>query len=193
MYFYVPLIRAWYLHLPKTGGMAIRRNGHLYVNKKQSNIPDDAYIFATLRDPIERFLSAYSMFKFGSDIRKPTRPDFTIDEALEELDKYRDCTEATVANTSEFYYHAFPITHPFWRHDLVKHWLCYQNLESEYKIFCANRGYRIPAIPRYNESKNKMAASDLTCDQKTFLTDFYMDDLDLYMNYLLSKVPSQPE
>ena len=64
--------RCVFLHVPKTGGMSIRRSffNNQYEGPVQGEVPEEwseLFKFGFVRDPFDRLISAWQMFASGMD------------------------------------------------------------------------------------------------------------------------------
>lgn len=108
------------IHIPKCGGSSIRKYSNIKFSHKQyfGYIPKQYlsyYKVGFCRHPIERFISAFKMFRFGTSQIKPILPNLTIDAAIQCLLDDNVDYEHTLKHNSlqNFKHHAIPITHKY--------------------------------------------------------------------------------
>ena len=86
--------RVLFIHIPKNAGTAINKGlynkslGHFTINEFKSiyfGDFDSLYKFAIMREPIERFISAYRFLKDSFDDRKKNGPALFKSKKLEKL------------------------------------------------------------------------------------------------------------
>lgn len=167
------------IHIPKCGGLSIRKNNVFnfigpyfgYIPEQYSNYQ----VIGFCRHPIQRFLSAYKMFAFGTPTYK-SRKYFDIDEAIKIiLDphiKYK--------SRRSFKHHVIPITHPYNCIDKANYIIRYENYHTDcFKIFRSM--LNIPFTPKHINSSNKKQIT-LSKKQKDILYDYYHQDF-ISFNY----------
>jgi len=181
------------IHIPKTGGTSLRKGtfsdieGPYYGELPPHFAP--YFKFAFVREPINRFLSCVSMFKFGTidedgTSRRSGTQDFTIEKAIEILgspglryDENRKTYE------EKFLHHALPMAHPFNQISEANFVGRFEQFTNDFNQVCKLCGLTpIPALPVLHSSKQVIDASSLTKRQIKILQEYYEQDYRMF-NY----------
>lgn len=180
------------VHVPKCGGSSIRRFSKLKFEKERylGHLPvkyQDYTIIGMCRHPIDRFLSAYKMFRYGTSDANVRWHKLTIDKAIDVLEDSNIspgpiCTlpkdEPTNMSLSEhFKHHIIPITHPYNYMKDVDNIIRFENYADD-----VNRYFRDVEIPHRHKTADRSIT--LTEQQKARLYDIYHEDFVTY-NYKL--------
>ncbi|MFT5185704.1 MAG: hypothetical protein ACI84C_002852 [Flavobacteriales bacterium] len=129
-----------FIHLPKTGGTSVRKAWGKNTGQFFGHIPErygHLDTFAAIREPKDRFLSAFKMFKFGNDLAKDfyskaRLPDLTISDALDVLDNPWIGFDSSQRSLNwNLKHHILPQTHPFNCLHRAKNIFRFENLDSE--------------------------------------------------------------
>lgn len=178
--------RAVLIHIPKTGGTAMR---WLWpdppVQRCYGYIPDtwmDAEKIAVVRNPEARFLSGVRMFKYGTTgvngaVESPRMPDLDVDRALDIVENPSvgfDRTQRTERENLK--HHLLPQTHPFHCLHLADHVLRQETLAEDVAAL------GLDGLRPLTRQREAVAASDLlqlTNQQRTRLQRVFAQDYDL--------------
>tara|TARA_B100000902_G_C27316293_1_gene921543 strand:+ start:2281 stop:2934 length:654 start_codon:yes stop_codon:yes gene_type:complete len=156
--FYIPEYNCVFNHIPKTAGRSIKLG---FFKKRLNTQLEGGYInwpsryrqkwsFAFVRNPYDRFISAYNFTKKTLDHNYNITEflDIARDETINHL--YSDITKPL----EYIRHHTFPQTH-------IDHFLKetifigrYENLEQDFNIVCNKIGAEYSRLPKYNVSKN---------------------------------------
>lgn len=148
------------IHIPKTGGSSIQSlwGGRVAV-RAFGHFPaawEEFPSFAVVRHPVERFMSAFRMFKFGNDdlddfYSEPRMPHLTITRALNILEDTSIEFDRSVRDLkSNLKHHLLPQTHQFNCLDRAKVILRTERLKEDYSAFAKSHGLEqnLPHIRR---------------------------------------------
>lgn len=102
-----------FIHITKTGGACVKKN--ILKNYKDDFLLDgfkekfhdlDSSFFekpfVIVRDPVDRFFSLYSYWRYGSEVFKENIPDYTISDFIYFLDN-NDCALNTSITWIDFF------------------------------------------------------------------------------------------
>lgn len=187
--FYLHQYDCVFIHIPKTGGLSIRRGffDKQYMGPWFGRIPKrhrHCFSFCFVRNPYDRLISAWKMLT--RDWQK--LPQLTLHEFLnivtDENIPFRS------GNTVKKYHesvrhHTIPQTHPFNCLHLSKYVGRYENLEADFKIVCSKINCEFKPLPIINQSQfdnNYMQYFDrdtLKIVNKYYLKDFQELNYDL--------------
>lgn len=173
------------IHIPKTGGTSIRKGVWDTVRGPRfGHIPEDwqgHFRFAFVRDPLERFLSAYRMFTTGTldepdwslprDARPLTLEAFfaiTRDESIV-FDERRQTFEEKIRH------HTIPQTHPFnclRQADFIGR---FETLEADFARIAAHVGQTAP-LPHMHRTEAEADARTTLGPLANAVADYYAED-----------------
>lgn len=109
-----------FIHVPKTGGYSLREGDFLPkpLNQRIGRIPDTwdyDFSFCFVRNPVDRLISVYKMFKFGgTSCQNPTKPDLNIHKLLDIIEDKSINYKNNRNNINEYIkHHALPMSHPY--------------------------------------------------------------------------------
>lgn len=167
------------IHIPKCGGSSIRKYSNVRTTEKFLGYIPEKYMHYTkigfCRHPIERFISAFKMFKFGTDVQKhrelpKLNEQMAIDILLNDSIGF-----GNKPNTLEnFKHHTIPITHPYNCIQYADKIIRFENYEKDAKQYFNELDIPIE-IKKYN-STNKQIIVSLTKNQQQVLFDYYKED-----------------
>lgn len=160
---------AVFIHLPKTGGTSVRKalNSSIHarffghIPQQHAPLPH----FSVIRDPKQRFLSAYRMFKYGNVLKgdhyaAPRWPDLTISQALDVLeDPWIGYDRSHRTLEWNFKHHLIPQTHPFNCLALAKTVLRFEHLSTDFARLCRALGVSAE-LPKLRRSLKDHAEHD---------------------------------
>ena len=185
--FFIPEMRAVFIHIPKTGGTSIRKGifkdveGPIYNGFK----PEwEALLkFAFVREPIDRFLSCVSMFQGGTAdldgaIRRAGNQKFTLEYSLNLLgDDSLDYGVNRKTPEERFLHHALPMTHPFNNLSAADFVGRYESFEHDLRrLFEIQKVHYQGDIPILHRSISALSTATLTAHQLEQLVDYYRED-----------------
>lgn len=162
--------RVVFVHLPKTGGTSLRKAlGGTIEQRFFGHIPSD-YAglprFAIIREPKDRFMSAFRMFKYGNRLEddyysQPRWPDLTISKALDVIeDPWVGFDRSQRSLAWNFKHHVIPQTHPFNCLAQAEEILRFENLQADFKRLCSSLGLSA-RLPNLRGSRGEHAAEDV--------------------------------
>ncbi|WP_298972549.1 sulfotransferase family 2 domain-containing protein [uncultured Roseobacter sp.] len=176
-----------FIHIPKTGGTSVRKalNGGI-VQRYFGHIPDrydGLFRFTIIRDPRERFLSAFRMFKYGNMLEgdyyaQPRWPDLTITTALDVIeDPWIGYDRSQRCLPWNLKHHMLPQTHPFHCLSAANFVLRFEDLESDFARLCAQleTSAELPKLReslRHESSEEVWTAADEDRFQEIFRNDY---------------------
>ena len=206
----------YFVHVPRTGGTAIVMNllknsvkndngivQNMLLKRKDNNFirllhighqistmcPKEAFKFAFVRDPLKRFLSAFSYLSEGGK-NNPVRPGAEI-WAMKQLKKYKIKTPTDLINSPEWIKNKlFELEH----FKPLKNYICDEqgninvdfigdtdNMEEDINKLCKILDLKQIKIKKENQSKSKFT---LTTKDKQFLREYYKKDFEIYESIL---------
>jgi hypothetical protein len=179
--------RCVFIHIPKTGGMTIRKGvfGGRYEGPVFGRIPDEwrpLFKFAFVRNPFDRLVSAWRMFSKGTSdslaLGSEAPRDMTLREFLEVATNERIGFSSRHRNFEEqIRHHAIPQTHPFnclAEADFVGR---FERFEDDFRIVCEKLGMPPAPLPRLNATGQRDYRSFYDAATIRIATDFYAQDL----------------
>ncbi|QXT41153.1 sulfotransferase family 2 domain-containing protein [Gymnodinialimonas ceratoperidinii] len=200
MIFYFEENRLAFIHIPKTGGTSIRRAlGDSPLSMAQGVIPaawNTRNVVAAVRNPVDRFLSGFNMFKFGAPDTGgyygiPRLPDLSVADALKILVDEGIPYDRTERNdVANFKHHVWPQTSDFHCLSSATDLLRYENLKSDAEKFLVSVGVpvELPHLRVTANNPNRLVVGDLTNEELSALEQFY--SLDFYrLNYERQTAP----
>ena len=180
-------LNAVLIHIPKTGGTSLRKGVFSDVDGPYYGpVPSkflDLFKFAFVREPITRFLSCVSMFKYGTvdkngAIRRRGSDTFNVDAAIEILKTPGlNYGQNRRSFSEKFLHHALPMSHPF--NSIVDADCIYrfESFEQDYIQICKRCDIQpIPALPKLHISRQQISPQSLTDQQILFLLKYYEQD-----------------
>ena len=200
--FYSVKDKALFIHIPKTGGWGIK---HTLLNRNAlpssavalGSVPENwvyDFSFAFIRNPFDRFCSAFRMFKYGGlDCNEPVKEDLTIDRMIEILlDENIGYSSQSDSIESNIKHHTIPMTHPFNCISYAKTIYRFELYSDAYHDIC-NRLGRNTKIKHTNKSLNndKHYSEIITAKQRLALEKIYKKDLEEF-NYTFETAVKKP-
>jgi len=160
-------------HKPTCGkNVSIR---HIPLNCYELGNPYKDYtVFAVVRNPITRIVSAY---KFLNRFKKEQRNARHLNEWIKEaFDKYNE--------TPTIHTNMILPQHKFIYYDepdcKVHHILRFENINKEFEQLTTQYGYKLKLVTRVFESDSNLSRKDLNDDTLQLIKDFYKKDLELW-------------
>ena len=168
-----------FIHTPKCGGAYLLFH-KAFQFKKITNKDileknwSSYYKISLCRHPIERFISAFKMFKFGNDLqKKPQTPDLTVDLAIDILLDKSIGFENRPCTYENFKHHAIPITHPYncvrFADDIIR----FENYTEDATKYLSK--YIKYSSKKINHTDSSISVN-LSEQQKNKLYDYYIED-----------------
>ena len=189
-------LNAVLIHIPKTGGTSLRKGAFSDIDGPYYGPVPLKFLslfkFAFVREPINRFLSCVSMFKYGTidqngTARRSGKQNFDVKTAIEILSTTGlDYGENRRSFAEKFLHHAIPMSHPFNSINEADCIYRYETFESDFIGICKHCNLTvIPELPKLHISKKNIGFSSLTEKQLLFLLKYYENDYAIF-NY---KIP----
>ena len=180
--------RCVFIHIPKTGGASIRHG--FFANRvsgpKQGFIPDawqNHFKFTFVRNPYDRVISAWKMFRSGMHDSIWQRPDIQGDLSLSQF--LEIVTDQSIAfsgkrqsATEKIRHHSIPQTHPYnclVHADFVGR---FESLETDFAEVCRRLEIPFEGLPHWNRTDRQpdymqyFDAATLAIVNDFFRTDF---------------------
>ena len=175
-----------FIHIPKTGGSSIRRGSFEgnYKKTAKGKVPfmwRRFYKFAFVRDPYDRFISCYRMFRWGMEKTKwnnMVNEDLTFERFIEiarddSIDIWR-----RKSYEEKLRHHAIPQTHPDNCLDFADFVGRFENLEADFKKVCDYLKIE-GELPHLNTSVARQKEPiELNESIIGFIQDFYREDFE---------------
>lgn len=171
-----------FIHIPKTGGPSIRRgffnnNFEKYVGP---NFPKDwetLFKFGFVRNPFDRFISAYKMFTNGFTNDNPhielgLKYDFKPKDFLQMVKE-----DKNYFDTFGIGFHTYPQTHKFNFLDKADYVGRFESLEQDFKKICEINRIKYEQLPHWNKT-NRVDYREYYDDELIKeVSDYYSEDL----------------
>lgn len=176
---------AVFLHTPKCAGTSIRAlwGGHVKA-RAFGHIPPDwrgRPVFAVVRNPKARFLSAVRMFKFGNPdfpgfYNKPVWPELTIETALKVLHDERIPFERSQRYIAgNFKHHIVAQTHPYHCLTGADFILRQENLAEDFKQLQAVFGFE-NGLEHKRDTRTKKPQLTVTPEEQAQIHAAFAED-----------------
>lgn len=171
-------------HIPKTGGLTIRRNlldarkkTKYYYYKDMPQIAKECPSFAFVRNPYDRFIScwAYAQDKLHKELCKYWVLDIIEDESIPLLPHIHKREPNNFIR-----HHGVPMTHGFNSIDKIETIHRFENYDNAVKYVCLMFGVRANNIPRTNNSRRKDYKSYYDEDLKKRVGQVFEKDIDTF-------------
>jgi|9_EtaG_2_1085328.scaffolds.fasta_scaffold06719_3 hypothetical protein len=186
--FYDSAQKLLFIHLPKTGGWSIRHN---LLKERQFSLKINPkweydFSFSIVRNPFDRFFSAYNMFKFGTTSLKVHYPDITVDEMLsflenESIPYHNGRRGGEVVDHKAFIkHHIIPMTHSSHSLDKAHKIYRFENFSHAIDDLNSRLGLKV-SIPHTNKPLKKATSSYknfFTPPQKEKMFSIFKKDID---------------
>ena len=185
--FYVTKYNCVFIHIPKTGGLSIRKGFFEkdYLGPFFNKVPRKyrgCFSFAFVRNPYERLISAYSMFNRGP---KPLiNINFTdfLNTVTDESIHYRGANPRRTPKQS-IRHHTIPQTHPSNLIQFAKYIGRYESLENDFQHICNTIGAKFKPLPNINKSDHHTNYREyFSNDQLLIINEFFKQDFE-QLNY----------
>jgi hypothetical protein len=166
------------IHIPKCGGSSVRKYSNIkFTERFLGYIPENYLTYAKIgfcRHPIDRFFSAYKMFKYGTTTQSPQLPNLSIQMAIDALLNEDIGFDNVLYSLENFKHHTIPITHPYNCIRYADRIVRFENYEHDVKRHFKELNISIE-VTKTNYT-NKDIAVNLTKSQKTILFEYYKED-----------------
>jgi len=177
-----------FIHIPKTGGTSIRKQLPLDVKVVGHNIRSDAFrlyskkqddfVFAFFRDPVERFISAFSYLQNGGRNQYDNMDAYVSGAKTLSIEAF---AEKLLLPASLWQIHLLPQI--FWIQHAQPDFIGrYEQLEEDYKKVCWLKGIEGGRLPQHNASKQS-AGIDIDYI-RTFVYRAYQKDYEFIEKHL---------
>jgi len=177
--FIFPELKIVFIHIPKCGGRSLREktlSSYKKLGPFFGEIPteyNDYLKFTIVRNPYTRFISAFNMFKYGTDRFKATEPNkdmlFFLDRIENKKLKYGPGPKETIKH------HFLPQTHLYNCYHLADKVLRFENYSKEVKDFLVSIGIESPELIKSNVS-NKQKEYRITGNILSRVNSYYESD-----------------
>lgn len=173
-----------FIHIPKTGGMSIRRGvfgGH-YDGPEYERLPDDwrgIFTFAFVRHPLDRLCSAFRMFTRRPTPSAPMRsPDLSFDEFWRYASDETICHLNRKPKTPEsIRHHTIPQTHPANMLDKAEFVGRFERFSDDWVKIAERLGVMKP-LPHWNGTTNKHWSDTIPAELLPEIVAWYAADFD---------------
>lgn len=178
----------YFLHIPKTGGQTIRHllrpldSWHDIFHKRLFKKPE-AYTFATIRNPLDRLVSAFFYLRAGGNCPRDRehRDNYNI------TGKFEDFVNR-LASDPEYYFrqqHLKPMMRYINDVEYIDRFMIFDNLEKEViSLYKMITGINLETIPHRNKSKHQHFEAYYTEKTRKIVENIYSEDVELYQKVL---------
>lgn len=182
--FYIPEYDCVFIHIPKTGGLSIRKGffNRQYNGPFKGKIPQryaHCFSFAFIRNPYNRLISAWKMLtRDWQNLPQLSLKDF-LTIVTDESIGFRGGNTFKNYNVS-VRHHTLPQTHPFNCLHLAKFVGRFENLEKDFEQICKRINCEYKPLPTINQSVYEKDIMEYF-DQQTLDTvnNYYNNDFSL--------------
>jgi hypothetical protein len=179
--FYIPKYNCIFIHIPKTGGLSIRKGFFEkdYIGPFFNRVPRkyrECFSFAFVRNPYERLISAFSMFNRGPkpliSINFTDFLNIVVDESI----SYRGANPRKTPKQS-IRHHTLPQTHPSNLLHAAKFIGRFESLEDDFKTICNTINAEFKELPQINASQHTTNYKDyFNQEQLNTINNFFAND-----------------
>lgn len=170
------------IHIPKCGGSSVRKYSNIeFTEKFLGYIPEDYMHYTKIgfcRHPIDRFISAFKMFKYGTDLQLTQMPELNVQMAIDILLNNSIGFDNVPYSLENFKHHTIPITHPYNCIQYADQIIRFENYEQNVKKCFHELGISIE-INKTNYT-NKSVEIYLTNTQQEILFNYYKTDFETF-------------
>ena len=171
---------AVFIHIPKAGGNAVKQGIFKGAFKESGKMPkewEEKFAFAIVRNPFERFISAWKMFTVGTTTHNGYKSSLTLREFFDIISGKKNIVNSRVNIKRKI--HTCPQTDPSLLLDHADYIGRFENYEAEIKHIFGKLGVTIENVPKTNISKHDHYSTyfenDLQLKQE--VEEFYKEDL----------------
>jgi len=175
--FVFPELKIVFIHLPKCGGLSLREkilSNYEKLGPYFGKIPkkyNTFFKFTIIRNPYTRFVSAFNMFKHGTDEFEAIEPNkdmlFFLDTIENKKLKY--------GPKQRIKHHFLPQTHLYNCYHLADKILRFENYSKEVKDFLVSIGIESPELTKFNVS-NEQKEYRITGNILSRINSYYESD-----------------
>tara|TARA_B100001093_G_C26853639_1_gene1026296 strand:+ start:1592 stop:2152 length:561 start_codon:yes stop_codon:yes gene_type:complete len=171
-----------FIHIPKCGGnsikspLGIKGHHHSAISEKKYSNHMDYFKFTFVRNPWDRFLSAYSYLKAGGFGNKL---DLNLKQKIESYDSFEEFILKAPFLT---YLHFEPMFKLIQidgedRMDFIGR---VENYQEDFDIICDKIGVPRKELPHTNKSKHKHYTEYYNDQTRKLIAQFYSKDVDYF-------------
>lgn len=171
---YIEELDAWFNHINKCGGISLRKGAYHAITSRPFEVVT-GYKFTFVREPIERFISGYTYYRYGTDYHAAKLPELTVDKAIDALERTLDKDPLELEHGLET--HVAPLTHPIYHIGEMDFIGRTNHYQEDYEKLCDILGKPARRLPIKNKSHQK---ESLTDEQLERLHIILADDIKLW-------------
>ena len=176
-----------FIHIPKNGGSSIRRgyfnnNFEKYVGDTFPEKWKNKFKFTFVRNPFDRFISAYKMFTEGF-IKDKSHMDWDFYQKMTTHEFLKEAIDdKNYFDTSGIGFHTYPQTHKFNFLDMVDYIGRFETFEDDFKEICGLNNIKYTNLPHWNKTKRDNYKEYYDDELFKKVSEYYYDDLKI-LNY----------